>query len=220
MEKILISACLLGEKCTYKGGDNRVSYIEELNRYYDLVPFCPEVEGGLPTPRKPSEIRGSSVYHDDGKDVTKAFHDGAYKATAICSYLGIRIAILKEYSPSCGTHQVHDGYFRHRLIDGEGVTAAALRRMGVRVYNEEEGLALLQDVQKQEQIKDEKTRVALAKENQEPKKERLDLRSSHPLPGKSYQGRTKPFTKQGSSKPFPKQGGKKKPFRKPFKKKD
>ena len=170
MEKILIAACLLGEKCTYKGGDNRQGYIEELNRYFDLIPFCPEVEGGLPTPRLPAEKRGSSVMREDNVDVTKEFHLGAYKATAIASYLGIRIAIMKENSPSCGVHHVHDGYFRNRLVEGEGVTVAALRRMGVTVYNEEEGLKMLEELKRQEAIKDAKTAENLAKAD-EPKKE-------------------------------------------------
>ena len=199
MEKILISACLLGEKCTYKGGDNKASYIEELNQYFDLVPFCPEVEGGLPTPRAPSEIRGSSVYREDGTDVTKAFHLGAYKATSICSFLGIRLAILKENSPSCGVHKVHNGYFNDVLVSGEGMTTRALRKMGVTVLNEEEGLAMLEELKKQNAIKDEKTERAKEAEaaksapKQEPEEERPHFK---PRPIRPYQGKTRPFGKK------------------------
>lgn len=164
MDKILVSACLLGDKTTYKGGDNAQDYLAELNEYFDLVPFCPEVEGGLKVPRKPSEIRGSGVYREDGVDVTKLFQEGAYKATQICSYLGVRYAIMKENSPSCGPHHVYDGYFHNRLIEGEGVTVTALRRMGVEVLNEEEGRALLERCKKEKQSKDEKTRIAIARE--------------------------------------------------------
>ena len=200
MEKILIAACLLGEKCTYKGGDNRQGYIEELNRYFDLIPFCPEVEGGLPTPRLPAEKRGSSVMREDNVDVTKEFHLGAYKATAIASYLGIRIAIMKENSPSCGVHHVHDGYFRNRLVEGEGVTVAALRRMGVTVYNEEEGLKMLEELKRQEAIKDAKTAENLAKAD-EPKKEekpRYDRGEGKPRFDK---GKGKPRFNKDDSRP-------------------
>ena len=206
MDKILVSACLLGEKTTYLGGDNRQDYLTELNRYYDLVPFCPEVEGGLPTPRKPSEQKSASVYMDDGTDVTSAFNEGAYKATAICSFLGIRLAILKERSPSCGVHQIHDGRFKGNLIPGEGVTTAALRRMGVRVYNEEEGIQLLEEAKRRREIIDERTKAIREKGSEEPKEEkpRRDVHRDYPKgrpAGRSYQGKTRPFTK-GGKKPF------------------
>lgn len=208
MEPILISACLLGEKCTYKGGDNKADFVEELNRYFDLVPFCPEVAGGLPTPRDPSEIRGSFVIQktkNGEKDVTSAFLDGAYKATSVCSYLGIRYAIMTENSPSCGSHKVHDGYFRKRLIDGEGITVAALRRMGVTVMNEEEGRAFLEKFKANDAKRAEATAAARARdEAKEAKKEepkpqrRFDGNKKFPKgdrpkkPGWSYQGKTRP----------------------------
>ena len=131
MEKILISACLIGDKVTY---DNRTNYTpkhKELLEKYDLVPFCPEVEGGLPTPRKPSERKGDKVINDAGKDVINFFVSGAKKALTICQYLNIKIAILKERSPSCGTKQVHDGSFTNTLIKGEGVTTELLRKNGI-----------------------------------------------------------------------------------------
>ena len=200
MEKILVSACLLGEKCTYEGKDNAQPYLKDLNRYYDIVPFCPEVEGGLPTPRKPSEIKGPSVVRQDGVDVTSCFREGAYKATTIASFLGIRLAIMKENSPSCGPHFVYDGYFRGRKIPGEGVTVAALRRQGVTVLNEEEGLALLERLQKQEQIKDEKTRVAKAKEAKESKPQGEEPKPREDKPrGKAYPKSKKPFGKGGKA---------------------
>lgn len=207
MEKILVSACLLGEKCTYLGTDNKQPYLEELNRYYDIVPYCPEVEGGLPTPRKPSEQRNHGVYHEDGTDVTKEFRLGAYKATQICSYLGITLAIMKERSPSCGPHFIHDGFFKGRVIEGQGETARALTQMGVKVLNEEEGLELLERLKKQEQIKDEKTRIAKAKESK-PATIEVKPHGDKPRrgpkggfkgskPGWSYQGKTRPFAGKG-----------------------
>ncbi|MCR5348997.1 MAG: DUF523 domain-containing protein [Bacilli bacterium] len=223
MEKILVSACLLGDNCTYKGTNNLQPYLQQLNQFYDIIPFCPEVEGGLPTPRKPSEIRGSFVYHDDGTEVTAQFREGAFKAVQIASYFNVRLAILKERSPSCGVHQIHDGTFSNRLIPGEGITAAALRHNGVEVLNEEEGLALLQKLLEENAKKDALTENAKKQENQ-PKKpqeehqpRQEERRPKKPIPGKpgySYQGKTRPFAgkdnKRGSrGKPrYDKKGGK------------
>lgn len=136
MEKILISACLIGDKCRYDGKSNYNPLIEELLKYYELVPFCPEVEGGLSTPRDPSERIKDQVRMENGRNVTHQFHKGADLAINVCLYLGIRIAILKEGSPSCGVNEIYDGTFQHRKIKGEGVTTHKLKHLGVRVYSE------------------------------------------------------------------------------------
>jgi len=138
MEKILISACLVGENCKYNGGNNLHPQIDALLEKYDLIPFCPEEEGGLPTPRNPSEVKGESVFMDNGKDVTENFLKGAKKALMLCLFLKIKIAVLKERSPSCGTHQIHDGSFSEKLINGMGVTAKLLKENGIEVYSEDE----------------------------------------------------------------------------------
>ena len=138
MEKILISACLVGENCKYSGGNNLNPKIDALLEKYDLIPFCPEEIGGLPTPRNPSEQRGNFVYMDNGKDVTEQFEDGAKKALMLCLYLKINIAILKERSPSCGTHQIYDGSFSNKIIQGMGVTAKLLKENGIKVYSEDQ----------------------------------------------------------------------------------
>lgn len=207
MDKILVSACLLGDKCTYKGGHNAQAYLEELNAFYDLVPFCCEVEGGLSIPRLPSEIKGNAVLDSEGHDVTGAFRLGVYKASAVVSYLGISIAILKENSPSCGTHFIYDGSFKGRLVKGQGLLARELSRLGVRVMNEEEGFAFLENLKKQKAIKDAKT-IAAKEAEAAPKEEPKPVRER------------KPFDK----KPFPKKEGKpygKKPFgKKPYGKKE
>lgn len=143
MQKILVSACLVGEKTNYKGQGNYIPEIEQLKEKYDLVLFCPEVEGGLPTPREPSEIKGSQVVHKSGKNVTREFEKGANKALALCKYLGITKAVLKENSPSCGTHMIHNGYFMDRLVPGMGVTARTLKEHGIEVYSEKEITKLL-----------------------------------------------------------------------------
>ena len=118
MEKILVSACLLGQKCRYDGKDNELDYFRLLNEHFDLVPFCPEMVGGLPCPRPRSEIKGSQVVNEHGKLVTREFEKGASKALEVCSFLGISRAILKEDSPSCGTHFVYDGFFRKKKAAG------------------------------------------------------------------------------------------------------
>ena len=138
MEKILISACLVGDKVKYDGHSNYNEKIKLLLEKYELVPFCPEVEGGLPTPRKPSERVKDRVKMQDGKDITKNFLTGADLALNICLYLGIKIAILKENSPSCGSKKIYDGTFSKKLIPGEGVTTELLRRKGIKVISEEE----------------------------------------------------------------------------------
>lgn len=138
MQKILISACLIGDKVNYKGSGKYNPNVEKLKEKYLLVPFCPEVEGGLPIPRLPSEIVNEKVIRIDGKDVTKEYVSGASKALKICKYLNIKIAILKEKSPSCGSHFIHDGTFKDRLIKGEGITTKLLTKNGIKVYSEDE----------------------------------------------------------------------------------
>ena len=138
MEKILISACLVGDKTRFDGKANYNPLVEKLLEKYELVPICPEKEGGLKIPRLPSEIRGNKVFSKSGKDVTKYFLEGAKKVYNVCSYLGIKIAILKESSPSCGTHLIHDGTFNGIKIPGMGITAAYLKNKGIRVLSENE----------------------------------------------------------------------------------
>lgn len=143
MEKILISACLIGDKVRYDGKSNYNPKIQDLLEKYELVPFCPEVEGGLSIPRIPCERYNDKVINKEGKNVTKYFEKGADLALNICQYLGIRIAILKENSPSCGTKKVYNGKFEGKLIPGEGVTAELLKRKGIKVISEEEIDSLL-----------------------------------------------------------------------------
>ena len=138
MEKILISACLVGEKCRYDGHTNYAPLYKELLEKYELVPFCCEVEGGLPTPRVPNERKGDRVIDEKGKDNTKKFMLGVEKAINICKYLDIKIAILKDGSPSCGVYEIHDGNFKGRKIEGQGVLTEALRNLGIKVYSEKE----------------------------------------------------------------------------------
>jgi uncharacterized protein YbbK (DUF523 family) len=142
--KVLLSACLIGELVRYHGGHSLVSH-PVLQRWIAegrVVPFCPEVAGGLPTPRPPAEIVdtpvGRRVLTAAGADVTDAFARGADLAVGLCRAHGIRVAVLKESSPSCGGRTVYDGTFSGQRVSGQGLTAAALAAAGVRVFNEDE----------------------------------------------------------------------------------
>lgn len=138
MEKILISACLIGDNTKYDGKNNLHPKISYLLAKYELVPFCPEVEGGLPTPRQPSERQGDRVKTSNGKDVTNNYLKGAEKAYNLCLALDIKIAVLKEYSPSCGVHKIYDGSFSHKLISKSGMASEYLKIKGIRVISENE----------------------------------------------------------------------------------
>lgn len=135
--KILISACLLGVNCRYNAKKLEVSEeIARLMEKHALVPFCPEVYGGLATPREPSEIRGGRVYSRAGDDVTEAFRHGAEEGLALFRLMGCECAVLKERSPSCGAGKIYDGTFSGNLVEGDGFLAAILKREGIPVVGE------------------------------------------------------------------------------------
>lgn len=145
MERILISACLVGDNVKYDGGNNKSPLIDKLLEKYELIPFCPEVEGGLKTPRSPSEIKDDRVINQEGQDVTMAFERGAELAFNICLFLKIKKVILKERSPSCGSNEIYDGSFSHKVISGMGITARYLKEKGIEVYTENDIDSLLND---------------------------------------------------------------------------
>lgn len=147
MEKLLVSRCLLGHKVRYDGGAH--GPYETLQRWQDegrIIALCPEVAGGQPTPRPPAEIPGGQgaqvldgvlpVMTNEGADISAAFIAGAEAALRLVQQHGLRLAVLKARSPSCGNTHNYDGSFSGSLIAGEGVTAALLRRHGVKVFNE------------------------------------------------------------------------------------
>ena len=143
MEKILISACLAGDNVKYNGGNNLSPKIDALLEKYELIPFCPEVEGGLSIPRSPAERINGRVINQDGDDVTDAYLRGAELAFNICLYLEIKKVILKEKSPSCGSKIIYDGTFAHKEIPGMGITAEYLKEKGIEVYSEDDIDSLL-----------------------------------------------------------------------------
>lgn len=138
MEKLLISACLLGEKCRYDGRSKPNELALRLASKYELIPICPEVMGGLPTPRKPSEINGERVIMVDGTDVTAEYKRGADIALKLALENGCKIAILKSLSPSCGKGSIYDGTYTKTVVNGNGVTAKRLIENGIEVLDETE----------------------------------------------------------------------------------
>ena len=140
-EKLLISACLYGENVKYNGSNNKIKDIDKLKKKYNLIPFCPEVEGGLPVPRPPSEIVSVTplkIKNINGIDVSLYFKKGAKKTLQLCEKYGIKKALLKEKSPSCGKSYIYDGTFSKTLTKGEGVTVSLLIKKRIKIFNENE----------------------------------------------------------------------------------
>ena len=135
---VLVSACLLGENCKWDGGNNRNERVIAFCAGRDVVPVCPEVAGGLPVPRTPSEILDGRVVARDGADVDAAFRRGAQASLALYGGKPIDLAVLKARSPSCGKGCVYDGSFSGTLVPGDGVFAAMLKERGVPVFTEAE----------------------------------------------------------------------------------
>ena len=138
--KILVSACLLGTPCRYDGQSKPVPDLEKLGAAgHILVPVCPEVLGGLDTPRPPAELQPDGrVVNRAGEDVTAPYRKGAELALELARSEGCTLAVLKAKSPSCGCHQVYDGSFTGQLVTGQGVAARLLEESGIRVADETE----------------------------------------------------------------------------------
>lgn len=135
---IAVSACLAGERCRYDGATKPVAELEALVERGEAVAVCPEVLGGLPTPRVPSERQGDRVVSAEGVDVSAAFRLGAERALARCLEQGCTSAILKARSPSCGRGEIYDGSFTGALVPGDGVFSELLLAVGIAVHTEEE----------------------------------------------------------------------------------
>ncbi len=146
--RVLVSACLLGAPVRYNGAAKTVQS-EIFDRWQQqgrIVPLCPEVSGGLSTPRAPAELRGGEgvavlkgsarVFASNGDDVTDAFVSGAEHAVSLAREQRIEVAVLKSRSPSCGSGSIYDGTFTGTIVPGFGVAAAALQQAGVRIFDE------------------------------------------------------------------------------------
>lgn len=146
---ILISACLLGVYCRYDGQRKQYEAVQPLlhHKKIHLIPICPEQAGGLATPRRAAERQGEKVVTCDEQDVTQAYQQGAEQALYLAQLFHCPYAVLKEKSPSCGSGVIYDGTFTRTLQQGDGVTAALLRRHGVIVIGESGIASLLQQLQ-------------------------------------------------------------------------
>ena len=136
MEYILVSACLLGINCKYNGKNNYNEKLVEYLKDKSIIPICPEIYGGLPTPRIPSEIKGDKVINKEGKDVTENFLRGAKETLELAKKFNAKKAILKAKSPSCGYGLIYDGSFSDKLIEGSGITAKILEQNGIEILTE------------------------------------------------------------------------------------
>lgn len=133
---ILMSACLLGTACRYDGNSQTNMDALALLKQHTVIPICPELFGGLPTPREPSERQGDRVVSKSGTDVTAEYHRGAAEALRLAKLYGCQLAVLKDRSPSCGCGFIYDGSFSGTLTDGDGITAELLKRNGIQVVGE------------------------------------------------------------------------------------
>ncbi len=147
MRKKLVSACLLGKRCGYDGKSKPNEEVILLSKKEELIPICPEQLGGLQTPRSPSEIVGgdgndvlerrAKVMSKDGMDVSGNFVSGARAVLEVAQTAGATEALLKSKSPSCGCGKIYDGTFSGKLKPGDGVTAALLKKNGIKVVSYE-----------------------------------------------------------------------------------
>jgi len=149
---LLISSCLLGHNVKYDGTNNCLDLktIEKLKEKYQLFDFCPEVIGGLPTPRTPCEIISQNplqVIDKNGDDKTSNFIIGANKTFEFCKSKGIKIALMKANSPSCSNKFIYDGTFTSRKIKGYGVTVDKLSENNIIIKNEKQVESLYQRIE-------------------------------------------------------------------------
>lgn len=133
--KIMVSACLLGQKCKYDGGDNYSERVIAFTDGHEVIPVCPEMAGGLPAPRIPCEIVNGIVMDREGGNKDREFRAGAEKCLKLAKEQEIDLAILQPRSPTCGVGHIYDGSFSGKITEGNGVFASLLIESGFRVMN-------------------------------------------------------------------------------------
>lgn len=141
--KYLVSACLLGVNCKYNGGNNECRTLKTFLVNQEYVSVCPEVLGGLPTPRACAEIHKGRVITCENNDVSEQFEQGAEKALAIAQTEQIDLAIVQSRSPSCGKGMRYSGNFDGKLVEGDGIFVQKLEQTGIAVMDIEEFLKRL-----------------------------------------------------------------------------
>lgn len=141
MKKVMVSSCLLGEKCRYNGSDAFSQGVLDFIEDMEVISFCPELLGGMETPREPAEIKNISnerrVITSSGKDVTSYFRKGAAESLKLAKKCGAELIILKSKSPSCGLKEVYDGTFSGKLVPGSGLTGDILKLNNSNVLTED-----------------------------------------------------------------------------------
>jgi len=139
--KIMVSACLLGENCKYNGGNNLNPELLQMLSGHTVIPICPEVMGGLPTPRTPAEIVNGEVINREGVSVDAKFREGASRALEKARQEKPDLIILQSRSPSCGVKEIYDGTFSGRLVSGHGIFAGLAQENGFPVMDVEDCLS-------------------------------------------------------------------------------
>ena len=134
----LVSACLAGVNCNYKGSSYKIDKVVELVESGEAIKVCPELLGGLTTPRIPVEIINGRAIRKDGEDVTENFIKGAQKTLEFCKKHNCTKAIMKSNSPSCGCGLIYDGTFTGTTIPGDGITVKLLKENGIEVISSED----------------------------------------------------------------------------------
>lgn len=135
----------MGVGCRYDGKSNQLPQLEQLMKQHTCIPVCPEIFGGLPTPRVPAERQGSKIMTQDGQDVTQQFVRGTAEVLRLADLYHCKAALLKERSPSCGSGQIYDGTFTKTLTEGDGLAAEMLKRKDIAVYGESQIGELVND---------------------------------------------------------------------------
>ena len=136
--KVIVSACLAGDNCKYNGGNNLNQKMMAFLQTHEIIKVCPEVLGGLPTPRPSAEIVNGQVMNTEGKNITKEFSLGAQKAFEIVQQKNPDLIILQSRSPSCGIKQIYDGTFSGKKIHGHGLFAEFCIKAGYKVLDTED----------------------------------------------------------------------------------
>ena len=104
MQKVAISACLLGEKCRYDASDNVNTSLLDLLQGHTLIPFCPEAYA-FGTPRPTMDLMrtpkgNKAISNETGEDLSAPVVD--YANTFFNKHPDIELFIGKDRSPSCG----------------------------------------------------------------------------------------------------------------------
>ena len=141
--KVIVSACLAGDNCKYKGGNNLNQKMMDFLRSHEIIKVCPEVLGGLPIPRPSAKIVEGQVMNTQGKNITKEFTLGAQRAFEIVTKENPDLIILQSRSPSCGIKQIYDGSFSGRKILGHGLFASLCIEAGYKVLDIEDSYEYL-----------------------------------------------------------------------------